>query len=101
VALKEQARDTCVFRSAARLAIGEETAERVNFIGQDIIGRALRAFEIDSACAARIDFRKGFVDHCQQAICVGHPTEDWQAVKDFRVNPVSPPGTLMPLAKPD
>lgn len=51
----------------------------------------LRAFEIDSIGTAKIDFRKSVVDRCQQPHRVGHPTEGWQAVKDFRVNPVSPP----------
>ncbi len=46
-----------LFRSAARLAISEQAAQRVNFIGQDVIGRALLAFEIDSAATAKIDFR--------------------------------------------
>jgi hypothetical protein len=47
-------------------AIAEETAQRVNVVGQDFIGRSLRAFEIDSASAVKIDFAKGFVDRCQQ-----------------------------------
>jgi hypothetical protein len=28
------------------------------------IGRVMRAFEIDSTDATKIDFRKDFVDHC-------------------------------------
>jgi hypothetical protein len=48
-------------RRAARS--GKATAQRVDFIGQNIIGRALaRSFEIDSAGATKIDFRKRFVD---------------------------------------
>jgi hypothetical protein len=62
-ALKEQAHVACVF---ARNQRGDCAA--VNFIGQDIIGRALRAFEMDSAGSAKIDFRKGFVDRCQHHI---------------------------------
>jgi hypothetical protein len=47
--LQEQGYMPC--RIAPRLATGEETARRVNFIVQNVIEWALLAFEFDSAAA--------------------------------------------------